>query len=40
MSIYKRNFYKTKCMYFSIKYEGLLKKYNEIWEQVSDIIKK
>ena len=30
MSIYKRDFDKTRCMYYSIKDEILLEKYNEI----------
>ena len=30
MSTYKGNFYKTVCMYFSIKDENFLEKYNEI----------
>ena len=33
--------YGTGCMvYFSIKDETFLKKHNEIWEKVSNIIKK
>ena len=40
MSIYKRNFDKTKCMYILIKDEKLFDNYNEIWEKVSNIIKK
>ena len=40
MSIYKRNFDKTKCMYFLIKDEKCFDKYIEIWEKVSNIIKK
>ena len=40
MSIYKRDFDKTRCMYYSIKDEILLEKYNEIWEKVSSINKK
>ena len=31
MSIYKRNFYKSRCMYFSIKHEKFSEKYNKIW---------
>ena len=40
MSIYKRNFDKTKCMYFLIKDEKCFDKYIEIWEKISNIIKK
>ena len=40
MSIHKRYFDKTRCLYFLIKNEKLLEKYNEIWEKVSNIIKK
>ena len=40
MSAYRKNFDKTKCMTFLIKDEKLLKKYNEIWKKVSNIIKK
>ena len=40
MSAYRRGFDKTKCMYFLIKDEKLLEKYNEIWKKVSNIIKK
>ena len=40
MSIYERDFDKTKGMYFLIKDETFLLKYNEIWEKVSSIIKK
>ena len=40
MSICKLDFDKTKCFYFSIKDEKFLEKYNEIWEKVSNIIKK
>ena len=39
MSTYRRDFDKTKCMSFLIKYENFPKKYNEIWEKVSNIIK-
>ena len=37
---YRRYFDKTKCMYFLIKVKQLLEKYNEIWQKVSNIIKK
>ena len=39
MSIYKRYFHKTKCMYFMIKYEKFFDKYMIIWEKLSNIIK-
>ena len=39
MSMCKRDFDKTRCIYFSIKDENFLEKYNEIWEKVSNIIK-
>ena len=38
MSIYKRYFDKTKCMYFMIKDEKNFDKYMTIWEKVSNII--
>ena len=40
MSVYRRDFDKTKCMSFFIKDKKLLEKYNEIWKKVSKIIKK
>ena len=40
MSIYRRSFDKTKCMYLLIKEEKVFDKYNETWEKVSNIIKK
>ena len=40
MSAYRKDFGKTKCMFFFIKDEKLLEKYNEIWKKVSNIIKK
>ena len=40
MSVYRRDFDKTKCMNFLIKNDKLLKKYNEIWEKVINIIYK
>ena len=40
LSAYRTNFDKTKCMYFLIKDEKLLEKYNEICKKVSNIIKK
>ena len=40
MSIYRRDFDKTKCMYFLIKDEIFFDKYYEIWEKVSNIIKR
>ena len=39
MSIYKRYFDKTKCIYFVIKDEFFFGKYMKIWEKVSNIIK-
>ena len=39
MSIYKRYFDKTKCMYFLIKYKKFLDQDMKIWEKVSNIIK-
>ena len=41
MSVYKKDIYiKGKYLYFSIKDEIFLDKYNEIWEEVSNTIKK
>ena len=40
MSIYRRDFDKTKCVSLLIKNEKLLEKYSEIWKKVSNIIKK
>ena len=40
MSAYSRDFHKTKCMSFMIQDENLIRKYNEIWKKVSNIIKK
>ena len=40
ISAYRRDFDKTKCISFLIKDEKLLEKYNEIWKNVSNIIKK
>ena len=40
MSANRRDFNKTKCISFLIKDEKLLEKYNEIWRNVSSIIKK
>ena len=37
---YIRDFNKTKYMLFLIKDDELLKKYNEIWENVKNSIKK
>ena len=39
-SSYRKDFDKTKCMSFLIKYEKLSQKYNDIWKKVSNIIKK
>ena len=40
MSEYRRNFDKTKYMTFLIKDDELLKKYTEIWDKVSNTMKK
>ena len=40
MSAYRRDFDKTKCMSFFIKYENFLEKYNKVWDKVSNSIKK
>ena len=40
MSTYRGDSDKTKCMFVLIKDEKSLKNYNEIWEKVSNIIKK
>ena len=40
MSIYKRYFNKTKCMYFMKKDENFFDKNMKIWEEVKNIIKK
>ena len=40
MSTYRRDFDETKYMSFLIKNHELLEKYNEIWEKVSNSIKK
>ena len=40
MIAYRRDFDNTKCISFLIKDEKLLEKYNEIWKNVSSIIKK
>ena len=40
MSPYRRDFDKTKCIYFLIKGDELLEKYNEISERVKNSIKK
>ena len=40
MGAYRRNFDKRKCMWFLMKDEKLLKKYNEIRKRVGSIIKK
>ena len=39
MGTYKR-FDKNKCTYFLIKGEKVFDKYDEIWEKVSNIIRK
>ena len=40
VSIYKRCFDKTKCMYFMIKYVKFFDKYMKVWENVSNIKEK
>ena len=40
MNAYRRDFNKTKCISFLTKDEKLLKKHNEIWKKVRNIIKK
>ena len=40
LSTCRRDFDKTKCMSFLIKDEKLFEKHNEMWEKVSNIIKK
>ena len=40
MSTYRRVFDETKYISFLIKFEELLEKYNEIWNKVSNNIKK
>ena len=40
MSVYRRNFEKTKYMSFYTKDDELLEKYKKIWENVKNSIKK
>ena len=40
MSGYRKNFNETKYISFFIKNDGLLEKYTEIWDNVSNSIKK
>ena len=40
MSAYRRDFNETKYMYFLIKDDELLEKYNEVWEKVKNSIRK
>ena len=40
MSVFRRDFYKTNCMIFLIKYQKLLEKQNEIWKKKSATILK
>ena len=40
MSAYRRDLDETKYMSFLVKDNQLLEKYNEIWEKVSNSIKK
>ena len=40
MSSYRKDFYETKFMFFLIKDDELLEKYNEIWEKNKESLKK
>ena len=40
MSAYRKDFDETKYVSFLIKDDKLLKKYNEIWKKIKNIIKK
>ena len=40
MSAYRKDFDETTYIYFLIKDDDLLEKYNEIWVKVKNIIKK
>ena len=40
MCTYRRDFDESKYIYFLIKDDELLEKYNEIWEKVRNSIKK
>ena len=40
MSVYRRDFDETKSMSFLIKDDELLEKYNEVWEELRNSIKK
>ena len=40
MAAYRKDFDETKFMSFLIKDDELLEKYNEIWEKVTDGLKK
>ena len=40
ISMYKKYFDKTECMYFKIKEENVFDKSMKIWEKVSNIIQK
>ena len=39
MNLYRRDFDKTKYMYFLIKDNKCPEKYNEIWDNISQVIK-
>ena len=39
MSAYRKDFDQTKYIYFLIKDDELLKKFNEIWEKIINSIK-
>ena len=40
MSAYRRDFGETKYMFFFVRNDELLVKYNEIWDKVSNTLKK
>ena len=40
LSAYRRDFDKTRCMSFLIKFEKLLEKYNDIWKKTATLPKK
>ena len=40
MSAYRRDLDETECIYFMVKEEKVFDKYIEIWEKISNIIKK
>ena len=40
VSAYRRDLDETECIYFMVKEEKVFDKYIEIWEKISNIIKK